>query len=214
MNELDTSFAELLGRQPTDAERQDLYRVRDALGLKNNDAIWLVIMALQHYQTLYEKIPASIAEAAKEMNTEVKAAATKEANAAMKKAEAQLMTAVASSANKVARQVAGKVKIQWIVVCVAVVTTCLGATGWYAFQAGEKYGWGQGYQKMEVEEAVAQWALTPEGQEAYELAQAGADMKVLARCTRKGWYKKSFENGTACIPGTDKDGTIRGWRIP
>ena len=36
---LDDSFAKLLGRQPSDAERQQLYRVRDALELKNNDAV-------------------------------------------------------------------------------------------------------------------------------------------------------------------------------
>ena len=53
MSDLDDSFAKLLGRQPSDAERQSLYRVRDALGLKNNDALWLVLMALQHYQGQY-----------------------------------------------------------------------------------------------------------------------------------------------------------------
>ena len=34
MSDPDDSFAKLLGRQPSDAERQSLYRVRDALGLK------------------------------------------------------------------------------------------------------------------------------------------------------------------------------------
>ena len=66
MSDLDDSFAKLLGRQPSDAERQSLYRVRDALGLKNNDALWLVLMALQHYQGQYEKFPQAIAQAAKD----------------------------------------------------------------------------------------------------------------------------------------------------
>ena len=36
MSELDDSFARLLGRQPTDAERQQvLYRVKDALELRH-----------------------------------------------------------------------------------------------------------------------------------------------------------------------------------
>ena len=47
MSDLDDSFAKLLGRQPSDAERQSLYRVRDALGLKNNDALWLVLMKMK-----------------------------------------------------------------------------------------------------------------------------------------------------------------------
>lgn len=65
MSELEASFTKLLGRQPTDADRQQLYRVRDALQLKDNDALWLVLMALQHYQTLYAGIPDSISEAAR-----------------------------------------------------------------------------------------------------------------------------------------------------
>ena len=59
MGELDDSFATLLGRQPTDKEKQALYRVRDALKLKATDAVWLLLMALQHYETLYEQLPRS-----------------------------------------------------------------------------------------------------------------------------------------------------------
>ena len=65
-NSLDESFAKLLGRQPSDTERQQLYRVRDALQLKNNDALWLVLMALQYYQDQYERFPEAIALAASE----------------------------------------------------------------------------------------------------------------------------------------------------
>jgi len=59
-NSLDDSFSKLLGRQPSDAERQQLYKVRDALALKNNDALWLVLMALQYYQDQYERFPKAI----------------------------------------------------------------------------------------------------------------------------------------------------------
>jgi len=40
--------------------------VRDALGLKSNDALWLVLMALQHYQSQYEKFPGRIGRGAKD----------------------------------------------------------------------------------------------------------------------------------------------------
>lgn len=65
MSELDDSFAKLIGRQPNDTERQSLYRVRDALGLKNNDALWLVLMALESYDEKYKAVPAQIEKAAK-----------------------------------------------------------------------------------------------------------------------------------------------------
>jgi predicted negative regulator of RcsB-dependent stress response len=60
MNDIDTSFAKLLGREPSSSERQSLYHVRDALGIRNNDALWLIIMSLQYYQSQYEKIPQEI----------------------------------------------------------------------------------------------------------------------------------------------------------
>jgi len=85
MSELEQSFAKLLGRQPSDAERQRLYQVRDALGLKNNDALWLVLMALEHYQNLYESIPERIEEAAK-----------KAARSAAAQAQADINSAIAS----------------------------------------------------------------------------------------------------------------------
>ena len=60
---LETAFHQLLGRTPTDQERLRLYRVKDALGLEPNDSLWLVLMALDHYTTLYEKIPQELAGA-------------------------------------------------------------------------------------------------------------------------------------------------------
>ena len=125
----------------------------------------------------------------------------------MQTVKAELMKAVANPANKVAHKGAGKGKTQWIDVCFVVVIVCL------AFLAGDQHAWGQAYQKMLVEEVVAEWAFTSEGQEAYELAQAGpGNIKRLARCEGKGWYKKSDETGTACIPASDKEGTLSGGR--
>ncbi|MBF0268777.1 MAG: hypothetical protein HQL44_09300 [Alphaproteobacteria bacterium] len=52
-------------RAATDAERLRLVRIKDALGLSDDDPIWLIFIALGHYQALYEAIPARIEEAAK-----------------------------------------------------------------------------------------------------------------------------------------------------
>ena len=98
MSELDDSFAKLLGRQPSDAERQQLYTVRDALGLKNNDALWLVLMALQHYQDEYERFPNAIALAAKETLADFKATADTLIMASVAAAKADLAKAVVKTA--------------------------------------------------------------------------------------------------------------------
>lgn len=86
MSELDDSFAQLLDRQPTDKERQALYRVRDALQLKTTDAVWLLLTVLQHYETLYEEIPERIADAAREATKEARGTAKAQAKAAHEEA--------------------------------------------------------------------------------------------------------------------------------
>ena len=99
MSNLDDSFTKLLGRQPSDAERQRLYRVRDALGLKNNDALWLVLMALEHYEQLYAGIPERIEAAAKKAARSAAAQAQADVNSAI----AQLVPSVESAVREGAR---------------------------------------------------------------------------------------------------------------
>ncbi len=58
--ELDSAFEQLVGRQVTDQERIRLYKIKDALKLSPNDSLWLIIIVLEHYNTLYEQIPKKI----------------------------------------------------------------------------------------------------------------------------------------------------------
>ena len=89
-----TRFERLLGYQPSDQERQRLYRVRDALKLKTTDALWLLLMALQHYETIYEKIPARIAEEATRTMKATRLTAEAQAKAAQEQTKQALMKAV------------------------------------------------------------------------------------------------------------------------
>ncbi|MFZ1640381.1 MAG: hypothetical protein WAV07_02870 [Candidatus Contendobacter sp.] len=55
------SFTRLLGRPPSDRELRELDRVRDALDLRDNDALWLIIMALQYFRRdLEESVTATL----------------------------------------------------------------------------------------------------------------------------------------------------------
>jgi hypothetical protein len=94
VGELDDSFTQLLRLQPNDKEKQDLYRVRGILKLKTTDAVWLLLMALQHYETLYERIPARIAGAAHEVTKAVRATAEADAEAAQEETKRALMDVV------------------------------------------------------------------------------------------------------------------------
>lgn len=63
LDNLKENFRRLAGRLPTDAELTNLARVGEALGLRSNDALWMIIFALEHYKGLYETVPATIKEA-------------------------------------------------------------------------------------------------------------------------------------------------------
>ncbi len=69
---LDSAFERLIGRQATPRDRARLHRVRDSLGLHPNDALWEVLIALQYYYSLYERFPAMIRGAARELLIECK----------------------------------------------------------------------------------------------------------------------------------------------
>ncbi len=214
---LDDSFARLLGRQPSDAERQQLYKVRDALELKNNDALWLVLMALQYYQDQYERFPKAIALAASETLVGFKKTADMLIQASAEATKADLAKAVAKTAQDVANHTASKQMWQWAAGCLALTFMSFGGFGWYlhsqAYAAGYNSGYGVGYTEAKDEKAAAAWANTPEGKAAYRLAQAGS-MASLIHCNQPGW---EVEKGT-CYPHpvTKSNGSTAtyGWRLP
>lgn len=213
MTNLDDSFAKLLGRQPSDAERQRLYKVRDALDLKNNDALWLVLMALQHYETQYEKIPGEIAKATQDTLSQFKVTADATAKASVATAQANLAQAVATTAKEVAHHTSRKQMWQWAAGCMTLTVITLASLSWYihkqAYDAGYNLGYGTAYMQAKDEKAAASWANTPEGKLAYKMAKIGG-LQQVARCQNNGWV---VQNG-ACFVKTAADGQIYGWQLP
>lgn len=213
MTELGDSFAKLLGRQPSDAERKQLYHVRDALSLQNNDALWLILMALQHYQRQYEQFPLEIAQAAKNTLANFKVVADATVKASAEAAKADMAQAVAQTAREVAHHVAGKEKMQWIAGCILTSSLAFFGFGLYLHSTGLKSGFNNGYgtalSNVKDEKAAMAWANTPEGKLAYQFAQT-TNFRELASCSRPGW---KVEKGY-CLPLTDQNNLIYGWQIP
>ncbi|MEI8294980.1 MAG: hypothetical protein WCG04_00450 [Alphaproteobacteria bacterium] len=119
MSDISDSFKKMLGRDPSDQEMHQMYRVRDALGLKNNDALWVIIMALQHYQNLYAAIPQSISTAAKTAAGSAAVQATANVNNAVAALVPTVEKAVeAAAAGAINRVQVGK---SLITVCCAVL---------------------------------------------------------------------------------------------
>jgi hypothetical protein len=208
----DEAFATLKNRQPTDRERQHLMRERDALGLKDNDALWRLLVVLGHYETLYAEIPTRIAKVASDVTDNVKAAAEAELKAAASRTRAELAKSVAQTALDIADRRASVNRLQWITSCAFVLGVMFLTIGTVSFRTGLGKGEASGYDRCLAvtrdEKAAAAWVNTPEGQIALGLAKAGS-VRELAACSGKGWK----ERGGNCIPRCER-GSVDGWKIP
>ncbi|HZL17811.1 MAG TPA: protein mobE [Polyangia bacterium] len=208
MSELEDSFALLLGRQPGDKERQRLYRVRDALKLKATDAVWLLLMVLGHYETLYETFPALIAAAAKDATKDIRETAVAQARAAAEDTKKALAFAVAEAATASAKRAAGAQWWKWAACWFVAATGCIAMIGHWEHSNGRSEGYANGREVArelyENTAAAASWANTPEGQLGYGLAKVGS-LRELATCSGRGW----MERDGVCYAGAK----TRGWRL-
>jgi hypothetical protein len=135
--DVDEAFGKVLGRQPSETERERLYRVRDTLGLRDNDAFWYIVMILEHYDALYRDYPRQLAE--QTSGTIVAAREAFAAAAAAESAKAQTMLAqkVAETSVTIARKLAERpVGIHRVTAILAAVV----AFGGLCVTAGYKLG--------------------------------------------------------------------------
>lgn len=137
-----SNFERLLGRAATVAEREQLLRVKAAMGLKDNDALWLILFALQYYEGLYRQFPKAIAEEARRVLGETRTAAdaairasAEAGKADLAAAKAELAKAIASAAREAARDAARKQLVQWLVVGMVVGVLLFASGVWVGQRA-------------------------------------------------------------------------------
>lgn len=211
MKTLEDSFTVLLGKQPSDAERQALFRARDAFNIKNNDSLWLLLIILGHYETLYSKVPALIVASVASVSEKARTAAEVEFRAAGARVRSELAQSVAQAAREISDCTAHSRRSRWVAACFIIAASTLIAIGGLAFGAGRRSGFDEGklrgYSTAYDEKAAAAWANTPEGQLAFALAKAGS-IRELALCSGRGWKRE----GSYCAPRPEKN-VVFGWRI-
>ena len=141
---VESAFAKVIGREPSEKERERLYRVREALGLKDNDAFWYIVMTLEHYDSLYRDYPKLIAdESAKTIeNARIAFAAAAQLEAA--RAEELLAQKVAETSVAIAKKLAERpVALDRMTAMFAAVilfgSICMSAG--YHLAAGERPFW-------------------------------------------------------------------------
>lgn len=220
MSDTENSFVALFGKQPTDAARERMLRIKDSLGIRDNDALWSVLLALESYQALYEQIPEQIEARSKTLLIEFRKAAKAAAEASSAQSQKELSEAVSRASTQVAEDVAKqhratatKKLVEWLIVAVVIITMSAAGLTFsvykFAHDAGVAEGHANGYERARSEKAAAAWANTAEGRMAEALSRAGA-LTILARCLNKGWVVKDG----ACYPHADERGNVHGWRLP
>jgi len=196
-------------RKATREETERLQRVQSVLGVKENDAIMILMIALEHYQGLYSEMPARIEGAARTAVREAKETAERLANTAAQLAHNDLVERMGDAVNRVATNAARKQQWKALGLGIGTAAITILMTGWLAFQQGKEAGAGAAYEVARHEAAAASWANTPEGQLAYRLALVGS-LQQVARCSLPGWKVRRG----ACLPYSAPDGTLHGWAIP
>ncbi len=160
---LDSAFERLIGYQATPRDRARLHRVRDSLGLHPNDALWEVLIALQYYYSLYERFPAMIRGAARELLIECKnesdqniaqakqqvqqrtgLAAVEVAQAAVA-AHASLEKTIQQSARRIALAAGFATRWPWVLGGAVAMAAALILTGTIALGFGRQQGYAAGY---------------------------------------------------------------------
>jgi len=81
-DKLSKAFREILGREPDDNDRQQLFRIMQAMGVQDNDAIYSIALLLYSYEEKIGRIPDQIKKAAREQQEALKAGAELAANQA------------------------------------------------------------------------------------------------------------------------------------
>lgn len=225
---IEDAFTKLLGRQATDEERMRLYRTRDALGLQDNDALWLLLIGLQYHQVQYEAMPGQIANEVNGILANAKKTAETEMMGTAVKIHGELVQSVSSTAREVANSVAGKSMAQWALLAFAgAAVVILGAlwfghnwgynsakneaaavNAWMSTAAGQR-----AWQAFERDPDRAEWAGTRDARAAYLLFRNGS-LAFLADCKQKGWTSEKKNGKEFCFPYAAKDGLTYGWEMP
>ena len=103
---VDDAFARVVGRQASEEERARLYKLRDALGLRDNDAFWSIVMALEHYDAFFRQYPAQLADQTARCLESARAAFAVAAEKEAAQAQRLLSMRVAETSVEIARKLA------------------------------------------------------------------------------------------------------------
>lgn len=144
---IEEAFARVVGRPASEAERERLYRLRDALEVRDNDAFWYIVMTLEQYDSVYREYPKQIAAEATKAIEGTRQAFAEAAALESAKAQQVLAKQVAQTSLEIAHKLAdrdkglGPSQVAWLVAGLVVFGALCMNVG-YALATSDKPPWG------------------------------------------------------------------------
>jgi hypothetical protein len=202
---VEETFAKVVGRHASDEERQRLYRLRDALGLRDNDAFWSIVMALEYYDSFFRRYPAQLAEYTKRCIEDARAAFAAAAEREAAQVQRTLSEKVAETSVAIARRLAEKpVGLHRVTMLLAAVVAfgavCVSAG--YSLAGPVKPFW-----------ATRVETVAPFQREAAEVLAAPAGWMIFALLLPAAGYGAKVGWGMAADGTTQRRDKIVGWCI-
>lgn len=232
-------FDEYLKGQLNQESLQRLKEIQSLTRIRDNDALWLILIALESYLVTYQKIPRMISESAETIFTNLTKNLNEAANFSLQKSlcasHEYISKAISDISNKVVYKVAKEsifiISAAAVLISAFIIVMFFFAFG-LGFSAGEKdltkktynqlynkakeeYASGfkdgedAGYKRSYDEKAAASWANTPEGRLSYTFSRT-SQYSNLIKCDLPGWFiKDGF-----CYPNKAENGALYGWQLP
>jgi hypothetical protein len=220
MKNLTSAYEALTGQVPNDAQIQELYKIKQLLGIRDNDALWDVMIALQYHRHLYGEVPEAIQNMASKLieslrdtsatvNQDFKDTCIAEIDKAItfiqeaaKRLEAEVRRNLSESqldftkkirddALSVMKNVSEKDRLRWFSIALA---TC-GVASLVFSGVGFWLGSMKGYNDAVEINTKYHWSNTEDGKLAFQLYEGG-NIRMLATCSGEGWKEK----GNNCFP--------------
>lgn len=201
----------IIGHEPTPEEMSNFYRVKEALDLSDNDAIWTVLLALGHYEILYKAVPTQIKQDILGIIAEHRAALETAAVAAQREVRNNVAADTAETVRKLVEQVnagaaeidrASRKKRLTIYAALSVGVAALAIVG--AIAAGVWIG-------RAAQSADAVWLESPAGRAARTFAEIN-NVEQIMHCPPPHSIQQRDGN-TYCLPYDHQSKRVTMWRI-
>jgi hypothetical protein len=221
MKNVTSAFEALTGKMPNDQQLQALYKLKQSLGIRDHDALWEVMIALQYHLHLFKETPDAIRKMTDELVENLRGASTEvnenftdacltEMNKAISIIHARtqefeattkknITEGIRRDAIDIVKDVSEKEKSRWMTIA---FVTC-GVAALVFSGVGFWLGSMKGYNDAIDINTKYHWSNSESGKLAFQLYEGG-EIRKLATCSIKGWK----EEGNICYPHPVQEGKV------